>query len=51
MHDLIREMGQEIIREKSINELGGYSHLWNVDNIRKILKDNTVSIKQKKILL
>ena len=47
MHDLIREMGQEIVREESFDEPGNRSHLWSADDIHQVLMNNTVTIKLK----
>ncbi|XP_057727784.1 disease resistance protein RPV1-like [Arachis stenosperma] len=40
MHDLIREMGREIVREESLNDPGKRSRLWDPQDICKVLKDN-----------
>ncbi|XP_031263654.1 TMV resistance protein N-like [Pistacia vera] len=40
MHDLIQEMGWEIIRKESFKELGKRSRLWNHDDVFHVLKNN-----------
>ncbi|KAF8407993.1 hypothetical protein HHK36_007133 [Tetracentron sinense] len=41
MHDQLRDMGRQIVREASIGDLGKRSRLWNHDKIVKVLKDET----------
>jgi hypothetical protein len=41
MHDLLQEMGREIVRQESI-EPGNRSRLWFHEDVRKVLKGNTV---------
>ncbi|KAM6596529.1 hypothetical protein CsatA_007053 [Cannabis sativa] len=41
MHDLIQEMGQEIVRKESIKEPGKRSRLWIAEDIYHVLKNNT----------
>ncbi|KAL4632817.1 hypothetical protein ACB092_04G078300 [Castanea dentata] len=41
MHDLLQEMGQEIVRRESPKEPGGRSRLWLYDDILHVLKNNT----------
>lgn len=43
MHDLIRNMGKEIICEKSPHELGNRSRLWLLEDIQDVLKNHKVS--------
>ena len=43
MHDLLQEMGQEIVRRASPKELGGRSRLWIYEDALHVLKNNTVS--------
>lgn len=43
MHDLIRDMGREIVREESPNDPGKRSRLWFHQDIADVLEDNTVS--------
>ena len=42
MHDLIQQMGWEIVREKCQNELGKQSRLWNLDDVSSVLARNAV---------
>ncbi|XP_075648254.1 disease resistance protein RUN1-like isoform X2 [Castanea sativa] len=41
MHDLLQDMGQEIVRRESPKELGGRSRLWIYKDIIHVLKNNT----------
>nr|XP_024923478.2 disease resistance protein RPV1-like isoform X2 [Ziziphus jujuba var. spinosa] len=41
MHDLLQEMGKEIVREKSRNESGGCSRIWDYDDLCHVLEHNT----------
>ncbi|KAG6675556.1 hypothetical protein I3842_15G109000 [Carya illinoinensis] len=41
MHDLLQDMGREIVREESPKEPGGRSRLWNHEDIRHVLEENT----------
>ena len=43
MHDLLQEMGQEIVRRESPKVPGGRSRLWLYEDVLHILKNNTVS--------
>ena len=43
LHDLIEDMGKEIVRQESPKEPGKHSRLWFHDNIVHVLKENTVS--------
>ena len=43
LHDLLQDMGQEIIRHESPKEPSGRSRLWNYKDIIQLLKNNTVS--------
>lgn len=43
MHDLVQEMGREIIRQQSIKEPGKRSRLWIAQDIYHVFKNNTVS--------
>ena len=38
MHDLIQEMGREIVRQQSLEEPGKRSRLWFHEDINDILK-------------
>ncbi|XP_059668401.1 disease resistance protein RUN1-like isoform X1 [Cornus florida] len=41
MHDLLRDMGREIIREKSPKELGKRSRLWRHEDVLDVLTKHT----------
>uniref|UniRef100_A0A7N2RAY1 TIR domain-containing protein n=1 Tax=Quercus lobata TaxID=97700 RepID=A0A7N2RAY1_QUELO len=41
MHDLLQDMGQEIIRRESPREPGGRSRLWIYEDVIRVLKNNT----------
>ncbi|KAF3961736.1 hypothetical protein CMV_013679 [Castanea mollissima] len=41
MHDLLQEMGQEIVRRGSRKEAGGRTRLWLCEDILHVLKNNT----------
>ena len=43
MHDLLQDMGQEIVRSESPKEPGRRSRLWIYKDVIHILKNNTVS--------
>ena len=43
MHDLLQDMGQEIVRHESPKEPSGCSRLWIYDDVIHVLKNNTVS--------
>ena len=43
MHDLLQEMGEEIVRRESPKELGRRSRLWRYEDVLHILKNSTVS--------
>ncbi|XP_023879107.1 disease resistance protein RUN1 isoform X2 [Quercus suber] len=40
MHDLLQEMGQEIVRQESLKELGRRSRLWRYEDVLHVLKNN-----------
>ena len=42
MHDLLQEMGKEIVRRESPKEFGGRSRLWLNEDVLHVLKNNTV---------
>ncbi|KAG2665080.1 hypothetical protein I3760_16G113400 [Carya illinoinensis] len=42
MHDLLQEMGKEIIRQESPKEAGERSRLWFHEDVRHVLEENTV---------
>ncbi|XP_042960739.1 disease resistance protein RPV1-like isoform X2 [Carya illinoinensis] len=41
MHDLLQDMGREIVREESPKEPGGRSRLWYHEDIRHVLEEDT----------
>ncbi|XP_030936402.1 TMV resistance protein N-like [Quercus lobata] len=41
MHDLLQDMGQEIIRRESPREPSGRSRLWIYEDVIRVLKNNT----------
>ena len=43
MHDLVQEMGREIVRQECIKEPGMRSRLWNTDEVCRVLKNDAVS--------
>ena len=43
MHDLLQDMGQEIVHRESPREPGGRSRLWFDKDVIRVLKNNTVS--------
>ena len=45
MHDLIQEMGREIVRQQSLEEPSKRSRLWFHEDIYDVLQKNTVSAK------
>ncbi|CAJ2655652.1 unnamed protein product [Trifolium pratense] len=53
MHDLIQNMGKEVIRKESPLNLGDRSRLWSHEEVLEVLKDNTIpgSIKIEGIML
>ncbi|PRQ55255.1 hypothetical protein RchiOBHm_Chr1g0322561 [Rosa chinensis] len=40
MHDLLQELGWEIVREQSPKEPGKRSRLWSHEDINNVLKKN-----------
>ena len=42
MHDLIQEMGRQIVRDKHPKERGKWSRLWDHEDISLVLRKNTV---------
>jgi hypothetical protein len=42
MHDLLRDMGREIIREKSPGELEERCRLWFHEDVLQVLSEQTV---------
>ncbi|KAI9092555.1 hypothetical protein K1719_027683 [Acacia pycnantha] len=51
MHDLIEDMGKEIVRQESPNEPGKRSRLWCYQDILHVLKQNTGTNKVEVIVL
>ena len=43
MHDLLQDMGQQIVFRESPDEPGGRSRLWHCEDVLHTLKNNTVS--------
>jgi len=43
MHDLIQEMGWEIVREECVEDPGKRSRLWDPNDVHQVLTNNTVS--------
>ncbi|XP_075649477.1 TMV resistance protein N-like isoform X2 [Castanea sativa] len=43
MHNLLQELGKEIVRHESLREPGGRSRLWHYEDILHVLKTNTGS--------
>ncbi|XP_058184968.1 disease resistance protein RPV1-like isoform X4 [Rhododendron vialii] len=50
MHDMIRDMGREIVRQESL-DLGKRSRLWYRDDILKVLRDGTGTEAVKGLIL
>lgn len=44
MHDLIQDMGREIVREDSPLEPGNRSRLWHPEDVFEVLTENTVRV-------
>ncbi|KAH9726909.1 ADP-ribosyl cyclase/cyclic ADP-ribose hydrolase [Citrus sinensis] len=44
MHDILQEMGRQIVRQESEKEPGKRSRLWDPKEIRRVLKHNKVRI-------
>ncbi|XP_059665313.1 disease resistance protein RPP2B-like isoform X1 [Cornus florida] len=51
MHDLIQEMGKEIVRQESVDDPGKRSRLWFHEDIYKVFKENTATESIKGIVL
>ncbi|MCH89523.1 NBS-containing resistance-like protein [Trifolium medium] len=51
MHDLLREMGREIVRESSPDEPEKRSRLWFHDDVVDVLTDHTVRISLHRVLI
>ena len=43
LHDLIEDMGKEIVRRESPKEPGERSRLWSHEDINQVLQENKVS--------
>ena len=44
MHDLLQEMGQEIVRQESVRDPSKRSRLWHHEDVYNVLKRNKVRI-------
>ena len=51
MHDLVRDMGRNIVYQESPNEPGKRSRLWDHKDINHVLKKNTVRIYLLELIL
>ncbi|XP_059669058.1 disease resistance protein RUN1-like [Cornus florida] len=51
MHDLLQEMGKEIVRQESPDDPGKRSRLWFYEDIYKVFRENTVIETIKGIVL
>ncbi|XP_059429066.1 TMV resistance protein N-like [Corylus avellana] len=51
MHDLLQEMGKEIVRQESPEEPGKRSRLWFHEDVRHVLEENTGTSKVDGILI
>ncbi|KAG5564746.1 hypothetical protein RHGRI_000821 [Rhododendron griersonianum] len=51
MHDLIRDMGREIIRQESLEDPGKRSRLWYLDDVLEVLRDGTGTEAVKGLIL
>ncbi|KAG6672654.1 hypothetical protein I3842_16G069800 [Carya illinoinensis] len=51
MHDLLQEMGKEIVRQESSKEAGKRSRLWFHEDVCHVLEENTGTNKIEAILL
>ncbi|XP_059665517.1 disease resistance protein RUN1-like [Cornus florida] len=51
MHDLLQEMGKEIVRQESPDDPGKRSRLWFYEDIYKVFRENTVTETIKGIML
>ncbi|KAF3457355.1 hypothetical protein FNV43_RR02012 [Rhamnella rubrinervis] len=50
MHDLLQEMGKEIVRKESDNELGRQSRIWDTDDLYHILENEEETNKVEAIV-
>ncbi|MCH85215.1 TMV resistance protein N, partial [Trifolium medium] len=46
MHDLLRDMGREIVRESSPNKAANQSRLWRYEDVLHVLSKETAAISQ-----
>ncbi|XP_042965049.1 disease resistance protein RUN1-like isoform X2 [Carya illinoinensis] len=51
MHDLLQEMGKEIVRQESPKKAGKRSRLWLHEDVRRVLEANTATDKIEAMLL
>ncbi|KAM5549066.1 disease resistance protein RPV1-like [Rosa sericea] len=51
MHDLIEDMGKEIVRQESPNEIGQRSRLWLYEDVCEVLEENKGTDKIRGIML
>ncbi|XP_048439843.1 TMV resistance protein N-like [Pyrus x bretschneideri] len=51
MHDLLEEMGREIVHQESIKEPGKRSRLWNYEDVHHVLTQNTATEAVESIIL
>ncbi|KAB2598623.1 TMV resistance protein N-like [Pyrus ussuriensis x Pyrus communis] len=51
MHDLLEEMGREIVRQEFIEEPGRRSRLWSYEDVRHVLTQNTATEAVEGIIL
>ncbi|KAB2598579.1 protein suppressor of npr1-1 [Pyrus ussuriensis x Pyrus communis] len=51
MHDLLEEMGREIVRQESIKEPGRRSRLWSYEDVRHVLTQKTAAEAVETIIL
>jgi hypothetical protein len=50
MHDLLRDMGREIVREKCRNNPGKWSRVWSMEDAIEVLREESVSTFPIKLL-
>ncbi|XP_059455226.1 TMV resistance protein N-like [Corylus avellana] len=51
MHNLLRDMGREVVRQESPNDPGKRSRLWFHEDVRQVLEDDTGTNKIQGILV
>jgi hypothetical protein len=51
MHDLLQDMGREIVRQESHKEPEKHSRLWFHEDVRYVLKENMVRLKDILLIL